>query len=101
VSLVTSAGTAEAWPPAFDDLVGELGQPVRARADATTWKPSAAKRRADAAPIPLDAPVTTAMAGGFMRSILPNAGRETLRHLSHIGRGNDGGAREDPGWPDG
>jgi hypothetical protein len=31
------------------------------RAAATTWNPSAASRRAVAAPIPLDAPVTTAI----------------------------------------
>ncbi len=43
------------------------------RAAQTTWKPSPASARAVAAPIPLLAPVTTAVRGSLMR---PSVGRE-------------------------
>src|SRR5215218_762143 len=43
------------------------------RASATTWKPARASRRALAAPIPLDAPVTTAIRSPAMRGALLSA----------------------------
>src|SRR5215211_3752619 len=43
------------------------------RAPATTWKPALASRRALAAPIPLDAPVTTAIRSPAMRGALLSA----------------------------
>src|SRR5512132_1083423 len=45
------------------------------RAPATTWKPARASRRALAAPIPLDAPVTTAIRSPAMAALLSALGR--------------------------
>jgi hypothetical protein len=54
---VTSHSTAVAFPISLTRVSSRSTR----RAAATTWKPSATRRRAVAAPIPLDAPVTTAI----------------------------------------
>ncbi len=59
-SEVMSQVTAVACPPAAVISATRSVSRSARRAAASTWKPSAARRRAVAAPIPLDAPVTMA-----------------------------------------
>ena len=62
-------------------LPGRLLQTMR-RAATITWKPSAANRRAVAAPIPLDAPVINAMGFDGIHPIL--SGRADLLFVVSI-----------------
>ena len=80
-SEVTSQATAVALPPAASISATRSASRSVRRAAASTWKPSAASRRAVAAPIPLDAPVT--IATEVIRSFLPRAvvgGGDEVRH---------------------
>src|SRR5215218_1195726 len=65
------------------------------RAPATTWKPARASRRAPAAPIPLDAPVTTAIRSPAMAALLSALGRVDPLGGEHI----DQAALADHGRP--
>src|SRR4051812_12344495 len=61
LSSATSVGTAIASPPAATHSSATVSSASARRAAATTPQPDSAKQRAVARPIPLDAPVTTAI----------------------------------------
>jgi hypothetical protein len=87
-SSTTSVGSAIALPPAATHSSATVSSASARRAATTTPQPDSAKRRAVARPIPLDAPVTTAilMALRGTRRLLDETPPRNQSSRSRLGR---------------